>query len=81
MRNKLENNLDKKINCGNNFHQVFTSALSAKEANIISFVNPFSYDILRSRLDLITNIDEFFSDGTLLCKLHNIGLPVVWSLI
>jgi N-acetylglucosaminyldiphosphoundecaprenol N-acetyl-beta-D-mannosaminyltransferase len=72
MRNKLENNLDKKINCGNNFHQVFTSALSAKEANIISFVNPFSYDILRSRLDLITNIDEFFSDGTLLCKLHNI---------
>jgi len=71
MKRESKNSLDKKINCGKDFYQIFTSAISSNETNIISFVNPFSYDLLRKRKDLITDIDAFFSDGTLLCKLHN----------
>ncbi|OHU95432.1 hypothetical protein BIW53_11225 [Pseudoalteromonas byunsanensis] len=43
----------------------------------ISFVNPFSYYEVQKRDDLIEGIDYYFSDGALLCKLHNLFLPKI----
>ena len=42
------------------------------KSEIISFVNPFSYKLLSSNLDVITNVDHWFCDGSLLCALSNL---------
>ncbi len=39
---------------------------------VISFVNPFSYQLIAERSKLITDIDYWFVDGSLLCKLTNL---------
>ncbi|HIF9097508.1 WecB/TagA/CpsF family glycosyltransferase [Photobacterium damselae] len=45
------------------------SVIQSKPGCLISFVNPFSYPIISKDLDLINNIDYWFSDGFILCKL------------
>jgi exopolysaccharide biosynthesis WecB/TagA/CpsF family protein len=64
--------LDEKINCGNDFLKIFKDTTQASSSKIISFVNPFSYEQLKSSMHLVENIDYFFSDGALLCFFNNI---------
>ena len=77
---KLMNNecaqraLDKKIYCGSEFAAIVNETLSSNPnpCVAISFVNPFSYMEVASKPTLIKEIDYFFSDGALLCKLHGL---------
>ncbi|CAG21055.1 WecB/TagA/CpsF family glycosyltransferase [Photobacterium profundum] len=46
-------------------------ALESDEKLFISFVNPFSYQIISSDQNIINSVDVFYSDGILLTKLHN----------
>lgn len=51
----------------------FKSLLNVKTKNTyISFVNPFSYEILNDKPNLIDAVDYFFIDGNLLKFLHNL---------
>ncbi|HHR6142252.1 TPA: WecB/TagA/CpsF family glycosyltransferase [Providencia alcalifaciens] len=63
--------LEKKMLCGKKFQAVLDSSLSQKGNNHISFVNPFSYSLLTDRNDLVSEIDYWFVDGSLLCFLTN----------
>ena len=40
--------------------------------NLISFINPFSFYELKNNPELTNKFDGFFSDGGLLCKMHNL---------
>lgn len=39
----------------------------------ISFVNPYSYKLLKNNYEVCKKVDYWFADGGLLCKLVNIG--------
>lgn len=41
-----------------------------QECKLVSFVNPFSYSVLRKNKDLIKYVDYWHVDGGLLCKLY-----------
>ncbi|WBM70852.1 WecB/TagA/CpsF family glycosyltransferase [Buttiauxella sp. WJP83] len=41
-------------------------------SQIVSFVNPFSYYMMKENKYFSSNIDGFFVDGALLCLMHNI---------
>ncbi|WP_105167344.1 WecB/TagA/CpsF family glycosyltransferase [Pseudoalteromonas sp. T1lg23B] len=73
----MKESLNKKIHSGEQFDEIRLQALQLSKPAAISFVNPFSYYELQKRDDLIDGIDYFFSDGALLCKLHNLFLPKV----
>ncbi len=65
--------LDEKICCGKDFLEILKREESTLEnGKILSFVNPFSYEVLKKRKVLVDNIDYFFSDGALLCFFNNI---------
>lgn len=57
--------LDKKLSNFEGVEKIITS----KPGSLISFVNPFSYSIISKESELINDIDYWFSDGILLCKL------------
>lgn len=69
--------LNKKIYSGDQFDAIRANALKADRPVAISFVNPFSYHEVQKRPELVENIDYFFSDGALLCKLNNLFLPKI----
>ncbi|MCF6434955.1 WecB/TagA/CpsF family glycosyltransferase [Pseudoalteromonas sp. MMG022] len=73
----MKKSLNKKIHSGEQFENIRTQALNFAKPVAISFVNPFSYYELQQRDDLVDGIDYFFSDGALLCKLHNLFLPKI----
>lgn len=63
-------NLDNKITCGSRFHNVVDVYLQDLKPSVISFVNPFSYIRVVQNSSLVDGIDSYFSDGRLLCILH-----------
>jgi N-acetylglucosaminyldiphosphoundecaprenol N-acetyl-beta-D-mannosaminyltransferase len=65
--------LDSKIQCGSDFSKLFDLCIKSKSSNIISFVNPFSYEALNHTNHLINEVDILFSDGALLCLFHNMS--------
>jgi exopolysaccharide biosynthesis WecB/TagA/CpsF family protein len=42
------------------------------KSKVITFLNPFSYNVFLENEELIENFDSFYADGALLVKLHNI---------
>lgn len=69
--------LNQKIKSGLTFPQIRDLAFDSADSQVISFVNPFSYYEIADKPNLVENIDHFFSDGALLCKLHNLFLPKI----
>jgi len=66
--------LDDKISI--NFKlSLLLSSIKDEKQRLVSFVNPFSYSILIKSPDIIDGIDFFYSDGSLLQRLHNIFHP------
>lgn len=72
--NKLLNN---KIHSGDHFTDIQNKAFGSASSYIISFVNPFSYCEVAKEARLIDEVDAYFSDGALLCILHNLFLPKI----
>jgi N-acetylglucosaminyldiphosphoundecaprenol N-acetyl-beta-D-mannosaminyltransferase len=66
------NLLDSKISCRCLMTELLSNGLETKEAITVTFVNPFSYYILKSRDYLLKSLDYVFIDGLLLQRLHNI---------
>lgn len=50
----------------------FLQLLSMENKLAVSFVNPFSYEILAKQKNTVDNLDVLFSDGALLCFLSNL---------
>ena len=73
----MNHHLNQKIKSGLVFSQIRDLAFDASSSQVISFVNPFSYYEIANKPNLVENIDHFFSDGALLCKLHNLFLPKI----
>lgn len=63
--------LDKKICSGEDFFDIINESILSRDNKIISFVNPFSYFSLVDRTKIVTDIDFFFSDGSLHSFLHS----------
>ncbi|HIF9387706.1 TPA: WecB/TagA/CpsF family glycosyltransferase [Photobacterium damselae] len=61
---------DSKIKCGSEFKTLFELMLVDSKPCIISFVNPFSYYILREDNKYL-GVDSYFSDGLFLCLMHS----------
>jgi N-acetylglucosaminyldiphosphoundecaprenol N-acetyl-beta-D-mannosaminyltransferase len=66
--------LDDKISIGLDFPLILSSIKGEKQT-LVSFVNPFSYNVLIKSPEIIDGIDYFYSDGSLLQRLHNIFHP------
>jgi N-acetylglucosaminyldiphosphoundecaprenol N-acetyl-beta-D-mannosaminyltransferase len=68
----MQNNLDKKILCGSKFKNILDAGVKNKICTVISFVNPFSYMEVIKDKELVNDIEYYFSDGALLCKMHSL---------
>jgi UDP-Gal:alpha-D-GlcNAc-diphosphoundecaprenol beta-1,4-galactosyltransferase len=66
--------LDDKISISLDFPLILSSIKNEKQT-LVSFVNPFSYNELIKSPEIIDGIDYFYSDGSLLQRLHNIFHP------
>lgn len=66
--------LDDKISICLDFPLILSSIKDEKQT-LVSFVNPFSYNELIKSPEIIDGIDYFYSDGSLLQRLHNIFHP------
>ncbi|MET2950710.1 WecB/TagA/CpsF family glycosyltransferase [Vibrio owensii] len=64
---KYKKELDLKIIATPPYHSSMNTQRGG--AKVFSFVNPFSYEIISNDKDLIENVDGWFVDGALLCKL------------
>jgi exopolysaccharide biosynthesis WecB/TagA/CpsF family protein len=64
------NIIDKKIICGSSFSTIIFNNKS-KLLKTISFVNPYSYMVMKENVNLVDDIDYFFVDGSLLCRFHS----------
>lgn len=73
----MNNKLNKKLNSGEIFDRTSAEAFAAENKIVISFLNPFSYYEVAQDDDLINGVDYYFSDGSLLCRLHNLFLPKI----
>lgn len=73
----MNQQLNQKIKSGHLFSQVRNLAFDSSESQVISFLNPFSYNEIADKSELVEKVDHFFSDGSLLCKLHNLFLPKI----
>ncbi|NQY88481.1 MAG: WecB/TagA/CpsF family glycosyltransferase [Colwellia sp.] len=62
--------LEAKLNDSVIFEEILASDNTS--ANIVSFVNPFSYSLIAKRAELIHGIDYWFVDGMALCYLTNL---------
>jgi exopolysaccharide biosynthesis WecB/TagA/CpsF family protein len=65
----INDDIEKKIGTKNKFISLLQSS---NESIAVSFVNPFSYQLITKQKKLIDNIDYLFSDGALLCALSNL---------
>ncbi len=54
------------------YNQLKENLLNGCNKHLISFVNPFSFYEMKLQPELTNQFDGFFSDGGLLCNLHNI---------
>lgn len=72
--NQLLNN---KIKSGLAFFETQNISYKKNKSVVISFLNPFSYYELASENELIEEVDYFFSDGSLLCYMHNLFMPKI----
>jgi len=66
--------LDDKISISLDFSLILSS-IKEERQTLVSFVNPFSYNVLIRSPEIIDGIDYFYSDGSLLQRLHNIFHP------
>lgn len=69
--------LNEKIKSGDDFSTIQKIAFDSRRSTVISFLNPFSYYEVSREPSLVTDIDYFFSDGSLLCIMHNLFLPKI----
>lgn len=69
--------LNNKIKSGDDFFKIQKSAFNTDESIVISFLNPFSYYEVARESKLVTDVDYYFSDGSLLCMMHNLFLPKI----
>jgi N-acetylglucosaminyldiphosphoundecaprenol N-acetyl-beta-D-mannosaminyltransferase len=63
--------LDSLIACKKRLPRLLQESVDSKDALAVTFVNPFSYYILKGRSDLVDYFDYIFIDGLLLEVLHN----------
>lgn len=56
----------------NDYSDIKEKIISNETGQIVSFVNPFSYYMLKEDKKVSSRIDGFFVDGALLCLMHNI---------
>ncbi|MEL0633134.1 WecB/TagA/CpsF family glycosyltransferase [Pseudoalteromonas carrageenovora] len=73
----MNKKLNNKIHSGDSFFTIQKSAFESKKSTVISFLNPFSYYEVVKEESLINDVDVYFSDGALLCILHNLFLPKI----
>ncbi|GKW54130.1 teichoic acid biosynthesis protein A [Pseudoalteromonas sp. NCCP-2140] len=73
----MNQNLNTKLLSGEVFTQTSNQAFESKRSTVISFLNPFSYYEVAKDDNLIDGVDYYFSDGSLLCHLHNLFLPKI----
>ena len=65
--------LEKKIYSKDIFQNILNNFSKYKsESEILSFVNPYSYMVLKANLEVIKKVDYWFCDGYLLCFLSNL---------
>lgn len=59
-----------------NIKQQLLDSITSKEypCTTISFVNPFSYQLLRKNSEAVNGINHFYSDGMISCKVFNVLL-------
>ncbi|WP_065979545.1 WecB/TagA/CpsF family glycosyltransferase [Pseudoalteromonas lipolytica] len=69
--------LNKKLMSGTHFTSVQDACFQSNHSSVISFLNPFSYYEVAKDHTLIEQVDYYFSDGSLLCKLHNLFLDKI----
>ncbi|MDT0602801.1 WecB/TagA/CpsF family glycosyltransferase [Thalassotalea castellviae] len=74
MKHNIMKKLDDKISTSVDFSLILSSIEDEKQT-LVSFVNPFSYSVLLKSPEIIDGIDYFYSDGSLLQRLHNIFHP------
>ncbi len=74
MKNNSIKKLDDKISISPNV-SLLLSSVKDNGQRLVSFVNPFSYNVLLKSPNIIDGIDLFYSDGSLLQRLHNIFHP------
>lgn len=63
--------LENKISSRNMFLELLNDCSGEKRCEVVSFINPFSYKIISQNDRLIEEVDHWFVDGELLCKLTN----------
>ena len=63
--------LDEKISLNLDI-SLLLSSINEEKQKLVSFVNPFSYSVLIKSPMIVDGIDLFYSDGSLLQRLHNI---------
>ncbi|NKC17426.1 MULTISPECIES: WecB/TagA/CpsF family glycosyltransferase [Pseudoalteromonas] len=73
----MKPSLNRKIYSGHQFSEIRNNAFLQEKTIAISFVNPFSYYEVQKSDSLIDGIDYYFSDGALLCMLHNLFSPKI----
>ncbi|RJT25982.1 WecB/TagA/CpsF family glycosyltransferase [Buttiauxella izardii] len=56
----------------NDYSDIKEKIITNETGQIVSFVNPFSYYMLKEDKSVSSSIDGFFVDGALLCLMHNI---------
>lgn len=61
--------IDKKLKNSQYLKQIL---INNDQTNLITFLNPFSYNVFLENAELIDEFDVFFADGGLLVKLHNL---------
>jgi len=66
----INRELEGKLKSGDEFASLLFNKHS--ETVIFSFVNPFSYGIVASKLSIVNSVDYWFADGALLCFLSNL---------
>lgn len=70
----MNSQLNNKLQSGAIFSDIQTKAFQSSSSTVISFLNPFSYYEVAKNDELVEQVDYYFSDGSLLCMLHNLFL-------
>lgn len=73
----MNSQLNNKLKSGDVFHEIQNKAFQSSTSVIISFLNPFSYYEVSKNKELVEQVDYYFSDGSLLCVLHNLFLEKI----
>jgi exopolysaccharide biosynthesis WecB/TagA/CpsF family protein len=64
--------IDKKIKNKKLFLEILISQKENKDSKLITFLNPYSYNVFMNNSSLIKEFDSFYADGALLVKLYNL---------